>query len=105
MNAQRIDAVPDLAHLALADRGAIGVAPVGAVGGVAAGVTGARQHGERDQATLRNLATLQASLVRKGFELNPTSTGIYIVMRCNLARTLATLDDVQDFAQQVGVAP
>ena len=51
----------------------------------------------------KRLATLQAMLVRKGFELHPTAAGIYIVTRWNLARTLATLDDVQGLAQQVGV--
>ena len=51
----------------------------------------------------KRLATLQAVLARKGFELHPTATGIYVVARWNLARTLATLDDVQGFAQQVGV--
>ena len=53
--------------------------------------------------SVKRLATLQAVLALKGFELHPTTTGIYIVMRWNWARRLATLDDVQDFAQQVGV--
>ena len=56
-----------------------------------------------DFAEVKRLATLQAVLALKGFELHPTTTGIYIVMRWNWACRLATLDDVQDFAQQVGV--
>ena len=106
MDAYHIYPVSDLAEPALAHGAFVGLAPVGAAVCAAAGLSATCQHGATDKAMdahLKRLATLQAMLARKGFELHPTATGIYIVTRWNLARTLATLDDVQGFAQQVGV--
>jgi hypothetical protein len=106
MDAHHIYPVSDLAAPALAHGASVGLAPVGAAVCAAAGLIATCQHGAAytaADAQRKRLATLQAMLARKGFELHPSATGIYVVARWNLARTLATLDDVQGFAQQVGV--
>jgi hypothetical protein len=49
-------------------------------------------------------ATLQAQLALRGYELRPTNTGTYIVARCGLnTAPMASLDEVREFALQVGV--
>ena len=106
MDAHPIYPVSDLAAPALAHGAFVGLAPVGAAVCAATGLIATCQHGAADNAMdaqRKRLATLRAVLARKGFELHPTATGIYVVARWNLARTLATLEDVQGFAQQVGV--
>lgn len=47
-------------------------------------------------------ATIAASLALRGFALHVTDTGTFIVARWNLARELASLDAVADFACMVG---
>ena len=105
MDTHHIEAGPDPAHVAMDNHRATSVALMGASGRAAVAVTDSQQQGAKDQATLvqrKRFATLQAVLALTGFELNPTPAGVYIVMRWNMARNLATLDDVRSFAQQVG---
>ena len=105
MDVHLIDAVPNLAQLSLPDGAAIDVTSVGTSSGGAAGMTGAQQHGANKQAALtkhKRLATLRAALARRGFELDRTCTGSYILMRRNQARTQASLNNAQEFVRRVG---
>lgn len=107
MDGDQIDPLPDLVAPALARPDPGGLAPVVAAAVEAAAMTAGKQIGA---ATMdadvhrKRLATLQAALARKGYELHPTADGIYIVCRWNLARSLKTLDDVKRIARQMGVS-
>jgi hypothetical protein len=50
----------------------------------------------------KRLATLQAVLATKGFELRRLGNGAWIISKWNLAREAQVLDDVERFARQVG---
>lgn len=55
------------------------------------------------EAKRKRLATLTAQLALRGFELHVTAEGTHIVRRwAGLTRTFDSLDDVQQFAAQVG---
>jgi len=53
--------------------------------------TGAAIIASKSTATQAQHERILTMLARKGFDLHPTATGIYIVTRWNLARTLTTL--------------
>ena len=106
MNAQHVFPLPNVAAPSPDQGAGSGLASIGVATGASFDLTitclpGAEATAPETQ--FERLATLQAVLALINFELHPTATGIYIVMRWNWARRLATLDDVQDFAQQVGV--
>ena len=53
--------------------------------------TGAAIIASKSTATQAQYERILTMLARKGFDLHPTATGIYIVTRWNLARSLTTL--------------
>ena len=65
-------------------------------------VVGEKAKDQLDEANRKQLPTLQAKLACRGFGLRRTEADIYIVTRPNLARALATRDDLPSLALQVG---
>jgi hypothetical protein len=49
----------------------------------------------------KSRATLAAALARRGFELNATDRGTYLVTRWNLVRELSTLAEVGAMLRQI----
>ncbi len=65
-----------------------------------------QDRGHRDCASAVNLrkrlATLQAELARRGYELKRTDSGALLIARWGLSRELRDVAAVEDFARQVG---
>lgn len=52
----------------------------------------------------KRLVTLKAQMALRGFQVHDTATDGWLVARWNLSRYCKTLDDLEDFARQVGAA-
>ncbi|MFT3664630.1 hypothetical protein [Piscinibacter sp.] len=56
---------------------------------------------KHDDAVRKRIATVEAQLALKGFELHRTPIGMFIVCKWGLTRELR-LDEVETFARRVG---